>query len=188
MKDLLLPPLFSDGMVMQQGVAFPIRGYASSMVTVTFLGKTYQSQADADGKWQVILDPVQAGGPFTMEIESAETRVCIKDIYSGDVWLCAGQSNMDHPMQRHRDNYQEEWTAQAFPPIRQFKAPYEWDFSGPREELSGGGWTVATAETLHEFSVVAWVFRQKPVRKIPSSHRPYLYRLGRNTHRSLDEP
>jgi sialate O-acetylesterase len=160
MKKLLLPPLFSDGMIMQQGAAFPIRGRSIplSAVSVTFLGKTYQTQAGADGKWQILLDPVQAGGPFTMDIESAETRVCIKDIYSGDVWLCAGQSNMEHPMQRHRDNYQGEWTAQAFPPIRQFKAPQEWDFSGPREELSGGGWTVATAETLHEFSVVAWFF------------------------------
>jgi len=158
MKSLFLPPMLSDGMVIQQGTAYPIRGYASSTVTVTFLGKTYQTQAGADGKWQVFLDPVQAGGPFTMEIESADTKVCIKDIYSGDVWLCAGQSNMEHPMQRHKDNYQEEWTAQAFPPIRQFKAPQEWDFSGPREKLNCGGWTVATAETLHEFSVVAWFF------------------------------
>jgi len=160
MKNLLLPPMFSDGMVIQQGVAFPIRGCSlpSSVVTVTFLGKTCQSQAGADGKWQMFLDPVQAGGPFTMGIESAETRVCIKDIYSGDVWLCAGQSNMELPMQRLKDNYPEEWTAQTFPPIRQFKAPQEWDFSGPREELSGGGWTVATAETLHEFSGTAWFF------------------------------
>jgi len=167
MKNLLLPPMLSDGMVMQHGTAFPIRGYSlpSSTVTVTFLDKSYQAQAGADGKWQVILDPVQAGGPFTMDIESAETRVCIKDIYSGDVWLCAGQSNMEHPMQRHKDNYQEEWTAQAFPPIRQFKAPQEWDFSGPREELSGGSWTVATAETLHEFSVVAWFFAKNMYEK-----------------------
>jgi len=152
--------MFSDGMVIQQGTHFPVRGRSlpSSMVTVTFLGKTYQSQAGADGKWQVILDPVQAGGPFTMDIESTETRVCIKDIYSGDVWLCAGQSNMELPMQRLRDNYPEEWTAETYPPIRQFKAPQEWDFSGPREELSGGFWTVATAETLHEFSGTAWFF------------------------------
>jgi len=158
MNKLILPPMFSDGMVIQQGTPFPIRGYAPSRVTVTFLGKSYQTQAGADGKWQVILDPVQAGGPFTMDIESADDKVRVKDIYSGDVWLCAGQSNMEHPMQRHKDNYQEEWTAQTFPPIRQFKAPQEWDFSGPREELSGGGWTVASAETLNEFSVVAWFF------------------------------
>jgi len=158
MKNLFLPPMLSDGMVIQQGINYPIRGYASSAVSVAFLGKTYQAQTDANGKWQLFLDPVQAGGPFTMDIESAGTRVCIKDIYSGDVWLCAGQSNMELPMQRLRDNYPEEWTPQAFPPIRQFKATQEWDFSGPREELSGGSWTVAAAETLHEFSGTAWFF------------------------------
>jgi len=158
MNNLILPPMLSDGMVIQQGTAFPIRGHASSTVTVTFLGKTYQSRAGADGKWQVILDPVQAGGPFTMDIESADTKVRVKDIYSGDVWLCAGQSNMELTMQRLKDNYPEEWTQQAFPPIRQFKAPQEWDFSGPREELSGGRWTVASAETIHEFSGTAWFF------------------------------
>ena len=158
MKNLVLSPLFSDGMVIQHGTAFPIRGYSSSAVSVTFLGKTWQSQVGADGKWQVILDPVQAGGPFTMDIESAETKICIRDIYSGDVWLCAGQSNMELPMQRLKDNYPEEWTAETFPPIRQFKAPQEWDFSGPREELSGGSWAAATAETLHEFSGTAWFF------------------------------
>jgi sialate O-acetylesterase len=128
------------------------------MVTVTFLGKTYQSQTETDGKWQMLLDPVQAGGPFTMDIESVDAKICIKDIYSGDVWLCAGQSNMELTMQRLRDNYPEEWTPQDFPPIRQFKAPQEWDFSGPREELSGGSWTIATAETIHEFSGTAWFF------------------------------
>jgi len=160
MKNFFLPPMISDGMVIQQGTAFPIRGRSlpSSVAAITFLGKTYQTQTGVDGKWQLFLDPVKAGGPFTMDIESAEAKICIKDIYSGDVWLCAGQSNMEHPMQRHKDNYQDEWTAQTFPPIRQFKAPQEWDFSGPREELSGGNWTVATAETLHEFSVVAWFF------------------------------
>jgi sialate O-acetylesterase len=159
MKKLLLPPLFSDGMVMQQGAAFPVRGcsFPFSAVTVNFLGKTYQARSDADGKWRTILEPAEAGGPFTMDIESAGDKIHIKDIYSGDVWLCAGQSNMELPMQRLRDDYPEEWTADAFPPIRQFKVPQEWDFSGPREELSGG-WTASTAQTLHEFSGTAWFF------------------------------
>jgi sialate O-acetylesterase len=152
--------MFNDGMVIQQGAAFPVRGCSLpfSAVIVTFLGESFQTQTDADGKWQLTLDPVQAGGPFTMVIESAEEKICIKDIYSGGVWLCAGQSNMELPMQRLRDNYPEEWTAEAFPPIRQFKVPQEWDFSGPREELGGGIWTAATADTLHEFSGTAWFF------------------------------
>jgi sialate O-acetylesterase len=128
------------------------------MVSVTFLGKTYNAQADKDGVWQVMLDPVPAGGPHTMDIESGDEKITISDIYSGDVWLCAGQSNMEMQMERLRDDFPEEWTAKDFPLIRQFKVPQEWDFSGPRETLSGGSWLAPAAETLREFAAVPWFF------------------------------
>jgi sialate O-acetylesterase len=92
-----------------------------------------------------------------MDIDSDEGAVRIRDIYSGDVWLAAGQSNMELPMSRVRDDYPEEWE-QEFPLVRQFKVPQEWDFSGPSDQFSSGSWTAASSETLHEFSAAAWFF------------------------------
>jgi sialate O-acetylesterase len=108
------------------------------------------------------LDSAKPGGPHRLEISSPETAeiFIIRDVYAGDVWLCSGQSNMELPMQRLRDDFPEEWQT-TVPLIRQFKAPQEWEFAGPRADLSGGCWTVASAETLHEFSGTAWFFAKK---------------------------
>ena len=144
---------------MQRDTAFPI--WSRQKATAAFLDKKYEAQP-ADNKWLIILDPVPAGGPFIMDIvfedgSSAGRSVRIHDIYSGDVWLAAGQSNMEMPMQRLSDDFPEEWEYN-YPLIRQFKAPQEWDFSGPREELSGGSWIASSPDTLHEFSSTAWFF------------------------------
>ncbi|MCL2180812.1 MAG: 9-O-acetylesterase, partial [Treponema sp.] len=98
----LLSPLISDSMIIQRDFPFPLR--AGKKFTAVFLGKTYEAK-ETDGKWLVTLDPVSAGGPFEMEISCDEGSFKIKDIYSGDLWLCSGQSNMELMMDRLRDDY-----------------------------------------------------------------------------------
>ena len=158
MVDLGLSPLVTDSMIIQAGAAFPL--WSRKKLSVTFLGKTYESR-NAGDKWLITLDPARAGGPFTMEINSDGGGVVINDIYTGDLWLCAGQSNMELMMQRLRDDYGEEWELDDYPPVRNFKVPQEWDFSSPREELSGGIWKTASRETIEEFSGTAWFFAKK---------------------------
>jgi sialate O-acetylesterase len=149
-------------MVMQRDAAFPI--WSRKKLSVTFLGKTYESR-NADGKWLITLDPAPAGGPYTMDIVSDNGSVSINDIYIGDLWLCAGQSNMELMMQRLCDDYGEEWELENYPPVRNFKAPQEWDFSSPREEMTGGVWKIASRETLDEFSGTAWFFAKEMYEK-----------------------
>jgi len=157
-----LSPLVGDGMVMQRDAAFSL--WSCEKVTVTFLGKSYQSRK-VDGKWLVTLEPAAAGGPFTMEIVSDKGSISIQDVYIGDLWLCAGQSNMELMMQRLRDNYGEEWELETYPPVHNFKVPQEWDYASPREELSGGVWKNASRETLEEFSGTAWFFAKNMYEK-----------------------
>jgi sialate O-acetylesterase len=161
---LKVSSLLSCGMVIQQGVPIPIEGEAEpgAEAAVLFHGKTYRARAGESGAWRVLLDSCNPGGPYTMEIsaigkDSAESLV-IEDIFIGDVWLCSGQSNMEMSMEGLKDDFPKEWKTQGFPPIRQFKVPQEWDFSGPRKDLAGGSWLAASKETLHEFSGTAWFF------------------------------
>jgi len=160
--DLGLSPLVSDSMVIQRDAAFPL--WSRKKLSITFLGKTYESR-NVDGKWLITLDPAPAGGPYTMDIVSDNASVIIKDIYIGDLWLCAGQSNMELMMQRLCDDYGEEWEIDNYPPVRNFKVPQEWDFSSPRDELTGGIWKIASRETLEEFSGTAWFFAKKMYEK-----------------------
>lgn len=163
MNDLGLSPFVSDGMIIQRDAPFPI--FAREKISVNFLGKTYSGEKQESGRWRVTLDPVQAGGPYAMEIVHNDITVNIKDIYAGDVWLCSGQSNMEMLMDRVRDNFSEEWLNTDFPLVRQFKVPQEWDFSSPREELTGGSWLCPSADTLTEFSAAAWFFAKELYKK-----------------------
>jgi len=174
MKDLLISPFISSAMIIQRNFPFPI--LAKKKITVSFLGKKYESQSK-DGKFLVTLDPCEAGGPFEMDISHEESSIRLTDIYSGDVWLCAGQSNMEMQMSRLRDDFSEEWEIfkkgiaahdsqlsadlhglKGEVLIRQFKPAQEWDFSGPREEISGGSWLCPCNENLHEFAATPWFF------------------------------
>lgn len=46
------------------------------------------------GIWQVALEPVDAGGPYSIYAVSEGSICSLKDVLFGDIWLCGGQSNM----------------------------------------------------------------------------------------------
>jgi len=171
---LKVSPLINNGMVLQAGVSVPVRGEAApeAEISVLFLGKIYHAGADSNGAWRLLLESRSPGGPYTMEISAGNSekiteKIIIEDIYIGDVWICSGQSNMEMPMQRLKDDFPEEWEAPVNSLIRQFKVPQECAFSGPRQEFSGGSWMTAGAETLHEFSGTAWFFARALYEKHP---------------------
>ena len=94
--DVKLPDVLSSGMVLQRERAVPIWGTADAgeVVTVRFGGQTKKATADQQGKWLIKLDPLKANAkPSTLIIE-ANNKIELTDILVGEVWLVAGQSNM----------------------------------------------------------------------------------------------
>ena len=89
------PSLFSDGMVLQRETSVPIWGKAGSgeSVSVSIHGQTKTAVTADNGTWRVELDPLEAGGPYQMTI-SGNNTITIDDVLIGDVWICAGQSNL----------------------------------------------------------------------------------------------
>ena len=90
-----MPNLFTNSMVLQRDQTIKIWGNASNgeVVTVNFNGQT-KSATTQNGSWSIKLDPMKAAGPLDMTVKGNNT-ITIKDIYIGEVWQCAGQSNMD---------------------------------------------------------------------------------------------
>ncbi|MDR0543361.1 MAG: hypothetical protein LBH19_14280, partial [Dysgonamonadaceae bacterium] len=96
-----LPIVFSDNMVLQQGVPVSIWGNAmpNEKVTVKFQAQTKQTAADANGKWAVALDPLTATKiPQQLTVKGKKNAVVRKNILIGEVWLASGQSNMEYAM------------------------------------------------------------------------------------------
>ncbi len=88
---LVLPPLYTDGMVFQRNEPVVFRGSADAgeTVKVDFNGRVRSAVTDGAGKWSVTFPAVISNGRKT---------VTISEIYVGEVWLCSGQSNMELPV------------------------------------------------------------------------------------------
>src|SRR5882672_105812 len=131
-----LPRLIRDSMVLQRDTKLNVWGWAAKdeKVSIKFTGKTYKTKTGNDGKWLVVLPPMKAGGPYTMDI-SGSNKITLKDILIGDVWICSGQSNMVHQMGLHSIRYANEVANANYPAIRHFWIPAMTDLQGPREDL-----------------------------------------------------
>ncbi|QQE12554.1 hypothetical protein JD969_03545 [Planctomycetota bacterium] len=94
--DVSLPPLFTDHMILQQQTHNAVWGWAdpNEKITITASwGESVTAQADKDGKWKVMLPTPKYSTDHTLTIKGKNT-IKINGVAIGEVWLCAGQSNM----------------------------------------------------------------------------------------------
>lgn len=154
-----LPRLVSDGMVLQRGTVNRLWGWASpgEKITLLFNQKQYYASADTSGKWTIQLPSQAAGGPCEMSFTGSNS-ITVKNILFGDVWLCSGQSNIELTLDRVKYKYPDVVANANNTSIRQFEVPDDYDFKGPRQDLSGGQWLAATPENILKFSAVGYFF------------------------------
>lgn len=90
---------FASHMVLQRRQNVPVWGTASAgeAVTVTLAGITQKATANGSGSWRVLFPAMEAGGPYNMVFKGTNT-ITLSDVMVGEVWHCAGQSNMDTRM------------------------------------------------------------------------------------------
>ncbi|HSI83534.1 MAG TPA: sialate O-acetylesterase [Candidatus Methylacidiphilales bacterium] len=141
-----LPAIFSDHMVLQSGKPLPVWGKANphEAVTVGIGNQKKTTEAGPDGKWSVTLDALEAGGPLTLSVQGSDGQPrVINDVLVGEVWLCAGQSNMAFQVSKAQD-FEKEKTAANWPQIRMLQG--------------NGKWVVCSPETVGAFSAAAYFF------------------------------
>jgi sialate O-acetylesterase len=151
---------FRDHMILQRGIDLPIWGIAPAgvTVTVTYDGQRKTATAETDGKWRVTLDPLTAtklasadakpeGKAMVVTAKGGDlaSAIQLKDLVVGDVWLCAGQSNIAGKL-KGKGTYQGQ--VADYPGFRHWTATDE------------GGWTVCTPdrEGAGEFKKTAFYF------------------------------
>jgi sialate O-acetylesterase len=96
-----------------------------------------------------------------MQFIAGATKQTLHDILLGDLWLCAGQSNMVHQMELHQIRYDEDVKTAHYPEIRQYWIPQASVLTGPADDLTGGNWKAANPEDVKKFSAVAYFFARK---------------------------
>ena len=155
---------FSDHMVLQRERSVPVWGTGTpgEDVSVEFANQRLKTMVGGDGRWRVDLAPMPAcktGRTLTAG------GVEVKDVLVGEVWLCAGQSNMGVPLcgsVRYGDR-QGRLIAQMThrPMIRYVSTPSgKWDFKEQKSADSKLTWLPATPENMmsRSFSAVALYF------------------------------
>lgn len=157
---LSLSSIFSDHMVLRQKTFNIIEGYDEPGQLINLQldnQKAITTVADDKGYWQIQLAPQNAGGPHQLNIWGSSHRN-IQDLYFGEVWLLGGQSNMELPINRVRDQYSEELFDEAFPLIRQFRMPTEPLFDRPLDMFSEGEWLLAKGDAMNDFSAIGYFY------------------------------
>ena len=149
-------------MVLQRNVEVKIWGWASAneKISISFTGRNYQTKADSNGNWELILVPLEAGGPHKMTL-NGNNSITINNILIGDVWLASGQSNMSFEMNKVSKLYSDEIENSTNTQIRQFLVPNSYNFKSPQEDFTTGNWVSVNPKTVGKFSAVAYFFAKK---------------------------
>ena len=98
---LQLAAIFSDHMVLSRGKNIRIFGEAAdgAQVTVQLNGQTAQTVA-THGRFEAVLAPMPAGGPYTLTVSDGSTTRTFADVMIGDVYFAGGQSNMEWALEQ----------------------------------------------------------------------------------------
>ena len=149
-------------------------------VTVSLEGTSYRANRSEvpqaigeflQKRWEVSLPPQPASGPFSITVRSGIAFMSLHDVYFGDVFACAGQSNMAYTipqtfLKREEEEKDEKYD---FPYIRVMNVGRKdsgvllADWEAPPKLT----WSLASRETLHQgaegdlwdrFSAVCWFY------------------------------
>ncbi len=184
-KKLKLPLVFGDHMVIQADAKIPVWGQAepNALVSVTLGKENRVVTTDEAGKWTTRMSArASSSTPTILTVQSNGEQLQFSDVLIGEVWVCAGQSNMEWPLvqsasgmaelQRLKQNSDDDIASEHTMPLRLLHlvgAARGSSGSYASEHLDRlvtdafctGSWKVASSESAREFSAVAWYFGRR---------------------------
>lgn len=159
---ILIPPIFSSGMVLQRDTIVRIWGIDNPDEKISVKGswgEQAECTSEKNGLWNVEIHTHKAGGPYEIVVEGSEKKI-LKDVMIGEVWFCSGQSNMEMPVNGFVNqpviNSNETILKSANNNLRLFKVEKEGRLSASSEIT--GNWETASPATTGNFSATAYYF------------------------------
>lgn len=153
--------IFKDHMVLQRekSIHFFGKGEKKSNYKISFAGNEKNSIVSENGMWDMTFEPLKAGGPYTLIIEDCETteKLEIQDIMVGDVYIAAGQSNMEFLFENSKGSENEKINVDKVN-LRYWKVPQiEYKKDGKEyPQIDDDGWFLCTKENIGKVSAVAY--------------------------------
>lgn len=161
-----LSHLIGNNMVLQQNTHARLWGWAKPNSTVTVMTSWSDERAEAstdeNGWWlTTVLTPPASFERLSLTFDDGEDQLTIDNVLSGEVWVCAGQSNMEMPVKGFGncpvENYnQEVIDAANFKHIRSVKVPSV--MSATPLEDANCAWRECGPQTVGDFSATGYFF------------------------------
>lgn len=158
--------MFSDHMVLQRNKPIRIYGTGDGYITVT-LGDASARVLSRGGKWEAVLPPMEAGGPYELTVADSVMSVTLTDILIGEVWIASGQSNMEQCTFATKDGFEAAANGEN-ELIRFFTVPrrtapgmekYGWHFEAVWS--ADTPWEKCTEESILHFCGIGFYFAEK---------------------------
>lgn len=97
-----LPHIIGDNMILQQDSKARLWGWDTPgkavKVNVSWSKETFSAKTDNNGKWILeVQTPKASYTPLSITFNDGD-KTTISNVLSGEVWVCAGQSNMEMPV------------------------------------------------------------------------------------------
>ncbi|MEO1615861.1 MAG: sialate O-acetylesterase [Planctomycetota bacterium] len=144
-------------MVLQRGKPIHVWGWVApgADVTVAMAGQSVTGKGNAEGRFDLDLPEMKAGGPHELTIASGDDKTTFTDVLIGEVWVCSGQSNMQWAVRQSNDAKLEALAAD-FPEIRLITVP-QVGTQEPQDSFDGQ-WQACTPQSVQDFSGVGYYF------------------------------
>lgn len=148
-----LNPIFRDYMVFAADLPIRVYGEGKGAATIHFADqkKSFVSNEDT---WLVELEPMSYGGPYTLTVVLEGETITLQDIYIGDVYLFAGQSNMEWKL-KQTNTPVEKW--EDNPLLRLFCAPRLGEEAKGERFSPADGWVCAEKDKIGDWSSIAYL-------------------------------
>jgi sialate O-acetylesterase len=172
MASTKLSGIYSNGLVLQRNKEIIISGQddRASGVVVTLAGCSVAAEV-TDGIFKAVFPPMDAVFDTELKVEGTEV-ITIKDVCIGDVFMLAGQSNMELPVIRTIDLNREEIEAGDYPFVRQYRLTPDLEIPVKGEEsicvLPENDWVKASGSGKYEISAIGFyaakrIFEEKNI-------------------------
>ncbi len=161
-----LPHLVGDNMVIQQLADVRLWGWAKAhqkvTATTSWSDQKSETKADSQGRWLLtVKSPAASYEPLSITLDDGDGQVTINNVLAGEVWVCAGQSNMEMPLRGFGGcpvlNYNQEVLACAGKhQVRSAKIPSIMRMT-PQEDADTQ-WRECSPQTVSDFSATGYFF------------------------------
>jgi len=163
-----LAGIFADNMVLQRDCPVPVWGWAEKgqPISVAFGGQEKSTTAGENGRWMITLDPMPADKtPRELAIKGSSSLI-VRNVLVGDVWICAGQSNMSWFLQDTL-NAKAEMAAANYPSLRFLKVAQGGNPVPLDDLVTRAPWAVCSPVTDRMFiSAVGFYFARELLKEI----------------------